>query len=346
MAGRGRQHPGAMAFKADQAYGLIEAAHQRGRLAHAFLISGGRGAGKEELAARVIRMLEGPKEAGGMDLFGEPVVEVVPPLDELAGEWVRVLRPQSKSRRITVDAVRELEKSLHMVAGGKWKVGVIVEADRLMPAAENAFLKTLEEPPPQTLLMLLTENPGAMLPTVISRCVRLPLMGEVAALEGAAADFMQALDWLSREGLGQPMAALGLKSCFSELLSNAREKIDQAAKEQLKEEEKQLKGAIEGDWFKRREEAMKAEVESDYLNERAKLFDLLQSFMADVMRQKVGGGGLELPTVAAATKRLAEAETIDGMLRRMDALHGLRQTLETNAQEQLALEVGFLKVFG
>ncbi|MCU0794376.1 MAG: hypothetical protein MUF31_00370 [Akkermansiaceae bacterium] len=336
-----------MAFKAEQAYELIEAAHQRGRLAHAFLISGARGAGKEELAARVIRLLEGPKESGGMDLFGEPVVETVTPLDELTGEWVRVLRPQSKSRKITVEAIRELEKSLHRVAGGKtWKVGVIVDADRLVTAAENAFLKTLEEPPPQTLLLLLTENPGAMLPTVLSRCVRLPLMGAAAVVEGPAAEFMQALDWLSREGLGQPMAALGLKACFSDLLAQTREKIDQAGKELLKEEEKALKGAVEGDWFKRREEAMKAEVEADYLNERAKLFDLLQSFMADVMRQKVGGGGLELPTVSAATKRLADAETMPGMIRRMDALHQLRQTLETNAQEQLALEVGFLKVFG
>ena len=336
-----------MAFSKEQAFGLMEAAHERGRLAHAFLISGNRGAGKEELAARVIRMLEDPGAGGGMDLFGEPVVETVPPLDELAGEWVRILRPQSKSRKITVDEIRELERVLHMVAGGRrWKVGVIVDADRMGQQAFNAFLKTLEEPPPQTLLMLLTENPEALLPTVLSRCVRINLIGDVPMIEGSALDLLQALDWVSREGMGNAMAALGLRACFSGLLAQAREAVEQAGKEQLKEEEKSLKGAVEGDWFKRREEAMKAEVEADYLHERSRLFDLLQSWMADVLRQRAGGGGLELPSVAAATLRAAESESLTGLLARMDALHQMRQNLETNAQEQLVLELGFLKTFG
>ena len=335
-----------MAFREDDAFELIRSANDRGRLAHAFLISGSRNSGKEALASRVIQMLQGGDGGGGMDLFGEPVRIEARPLEDLAGEWVRIVRPQSKSRRITVESIRELEKSLHVVSGsGIWKVGVIAGADRMMPAAENAFLKTLEEPPPQTLLLLLTENPGGLLPTVLSRCVRLPLMGGSQETEEGGEILLSALAGAAESGLGSPEVALGLKACFSEVLMEMKSQAEASMKELLKDEEKALKQAVEGDWLKRREESLKAVAESDYLNDRARLFDLLQSWMADVLRAKVGAGGIELEAHRPATSAVAAREDLPQLMRRMDALHELRNTLETNAQEQLALEVGFLRAF-
>ena len=73
------------------------------------MISGAQGSGKEQLAAKIVRMLNGSGDSGGMDLFGEPVVEEVPPLDELENSWVRILRPRMKSRRIGIDEIRNLE---------------------------------------------------------------------------------------------------------------------------------------------------------------------------------------------------------------------------------------------
>ena len=132
-----------MAYSADRAYELISSAHERGRLAHAFLISGAHGAGKEHLAARVIQLVSGAKEAAGFDLFGEPVVVETPALDELESGWIRVVRPRMKSRRIGVEEIRNLEQTLHLAApGGACKVGVITEADRMNDQAANAFLKT------------------------------------------------------------------------------------------------------------------------------------------------------------------------------------------------------------
>jgi hypothetical protein len=55
---------------AGKAFELIQAAHGRGRLAHAFLVSGALGCGKEELASRLVSMVNGPGESNGMDLFG------------------------------------------------------------------------------------------------------------------------------------------------------------------------------------------------------------------------------------------------------------------------------------
>ncbi len=336
-----------MAFTVDRAFELVREAHDRQRLAHAFLISGPRGSGKEELAARMIGMLRQGGGGGGSDLFGEPVKEEVPPLDELAGDGVRILRPQSKSRRITVDGIRELEKTFHVVAGpGAWKVGVIADADRMVPAAENAFLKTLEEPPPRTLLLLLTENPGGLLPTVLSRCVRLVLIGEANFGEGGGAELVEALNHAAERGFGSAEAALGLKSVFATILAERKEEAETAGKELLKEEEKALRQAVEGDWLKRREEALKAVAESDYLADRERLFDILQAWMADVLRVRCGAGGLDFPDAAGPIRRVAEAEALPQLLGRMDAIHEMRANLRTNTQEQLALEVGFLKAFG
>ena len=347
------QHPPAMAFPPEQAFQLVKSAHERGRLAHAFLISGPRGCGKERLAARIVKMLDarGGGGGGGFDLFGEPVVEEVPPLDELAGEWVRIVRPQSKSRLIKVDQIRDLEKCLYVASGPTtWKVGIICDADRMKGMsskyeAANAFLKTLEEPPPRTLLLLLTANTGGLLPTVMSRCVRLPLTGEPDLSEGSGGDLLAALDHAARVGFGSASVALTLKSVFSSILESSKAEAVEAAEALLKEEEKALNKGFEGDWLKRREEALKAAAESEYIEQRARLFDVLQSWMADVLRCKTGAGGLDFPGSGEAVSLLAGAEDLGRLIRRMEAVGEMRSNLDTNAQEQLALEVGFLKAF-
>ena len=71
---------------------------------------------------------------------------------------------------------------------GGWKVGVIVGADRLELAAANAFLKSLEEPTPKTLYLLLTDQPDTILPTIVSRTQRIDLPMPSGVLEGEAFD--------------------------------------------------------------------------------------------------------------------------------------------------------------
>lgn len=335
-----------MAFTVERAYELVHQAHRRQRLAHAFLISGPRASGKEDLAARIVQLLQ-QDQAAGEDLFGEVApTPAVSSLDDLAGEGVRIVRPQSKSRRITVAGIRELEKSLHVVAGPRsWKVGVIVDADRMAPAAENAFLKTLEEPPDRTLLLLLTENPAELLPTVLSRCVRLSLIGTASLLTAGGAELVEALNQAAAVGLGTPQIALGIKARFAAILAERKAEAERAGKALLKEEEKALHQAVEGDWLKRREEELKAAAEADYLADRERLFEVLQAWMADVIRLHCDGAGLDFPKAVESMTPLSEAEPLAQLLRRMDAIAEMRSHLRTNAQEQLALEVGFLKAF-
>jgi DNA polymerase-3 subunit delta' len=336
-----------MAYSAEKAFELISSAHERGRLAHAFLISGAHGAGKENLAARVIQLVNGAAESGGMDLFGEPVVVETPPLDELESGWVRIVRPRMKSRRIGVEEIRNLEQTLHLAApGGAFKVGVIVEADRMNDQAANAFLKTLEEPPQKTLLLLLTANPQRLLPTILSRCVRIPLLGGRALLEDGGAELVAALNHAAVRGFGTPVGALHLKAAFASFLARSREAADNAAKAAEKEETAAYRDTTDGAWLKDREAFHKAAAEAEYLDARTKLFDVLMAWMADLLRMKSKAGGLDFPDSAPALRGIAEAETETRLLQRMEALDSLRRTLETNAFEPLAIEVGFLKAFG
>lgn len=338
-----------MAYTADRAFELISEAHQRGRLAHAFLISGAPGSGKEHLAARLIQLVNdgGSAGGGGFDLFGEPVKVETPPLDELEGDHVRVIRPRMKSRRVGVEEIRDLEHTLHLaVAKGSCKVGVIVEADRMNDQAANAFLKTLEEPPNQTLLLLLTANPQRLLPTILSRCVRLPLLGGRPLLEHGGAELVASLNRAASRGFGNPIAAMHLKAAFSTFLAHYRSEADDAAKAAEKEEVTAYRDATDGAWLKEREAFHKAAAEAEYLESRSRLFDVLMAWMADLLRMKVKSSDLDFPDTAGSLAPIVEQETEHRLLKRIEALETLRRTLETNAFEPLAIEVGFLKAFG
>ena len=144
-----------MAFSLEQAFEYLSEANAQGRLAHSFLFSGPEGSGKRRLVAEFFRTVNG-NLTDAADFHG--------------------IEPESKSRKILVEQIRELEASLRMHATrAKVKFGVVYEADRLMPQAANAFLKTLEEPPDHSVLILVTALPEALLDTIRSRCIEVSL---------------------------------------------------------------------------------------------------------------------------------------------------------------------------
>ncbi|MFD2256001.1 hypothetical protein ACFSSA_04875 [Luteolibacter algae] len=335
-----------MAQRAEKAYELIKSAYERERLAHAFLISGDLGCGKEELASRLISLVNSSGEVGGMDLFGQPVEVVVPPLDEQENGWVRVIRPRSKSRRISVSEIRDLEHTLQLAApSGETKIGVIVDADRMNEQAENAFLKTLEEPPNATLLLLLTTKPQRLLPTILSRCVQVKLTGGRSLGANGGDELVAELNRVAAKGFGNPVTALHLKSVFSDFMAEKKSETEVAAKVAAKEEIATYKDGTDGSWLKEREDFHKAAAEADYLEARNRYLDVILAWLADLIRIKTGSSGLDFPDSAGQLEKIAEGESIFQITKRLDALEKLRQTLETNASEQLALEVGFLRAF-
>src|SRR5438045_8465451 len=150
-----------MAFSRTAALRYLRRAHEQHRLAHAYLISGSPGSGKQLLAAELASLVNGTSVN---DVFSAKAREIF------------VAQPESKSRRIVIEQIRDLEHALQLRASdGRRKVAIISDADRLQPQAENAILKTLEEPPKDSLLLLLSALPEALPETILSRCIAIPL---------------------------------------------------------------------------------------------------------------------------------------------------------------------------
>ncbi len=335
-----------MPFLPDQAYEHIARAFENGRLAHALLISGPRDSGKSQLAAKISWLLQG-NNASGTDLFGDPIVSDPLPLEEQECDAVQVLRPEKKSRIIDVDSIREAENRLHMaVAHGTWKIVVIVDCDRMNQQSQNAFLKTLEEPPNNTLLMLLTAQPQALLPTILSRCVQLPLMGKTDYRADGGEALIETMNHVASASFGTPWGALTIKNCFAEVLDQRKKELESEEDATHSSEKKKYAQTTDGAWLKEREEFHEAAKRSAYLGERSRFFDIMMAWMADALRCKAGAPCEDFPEVASLIAKLGESESTASLLRRVQALEDLRATLETNASEQLALECGFLKAFG
>jgi DNA polymerase-3 subunit delta' len=164
------------------------AAHQAGRLHHAWLLAGPRGIGKATLAWRFARFLLAGQAGGG--LFGNGPDSLDVPADAPGRALVdarshpdlfhlrRTLNPENNRIRleIVVADVRDLGAFMHMTpALGQWRVAIVDAAEEMNPNAANAVLKILEEPPPNSVLLLVSHAPGRLLPTIRSRCRRLAL---------------------------------------------------------------------------------------------------------------------------------------------------------------------------
>src|SRR2546423_12044946 len=140
---------------------FLRRANEQNRLGHPYLISGQIRSGNRKVAEKLASAVNGTSAA---DIFSSKAREIF------------VAEPESKSRKILIEQIRELEHGLQMRgAEGRRKVAIIAEADRLQPQAANAFLKTLEEPPANSLLLLLSALPEALPDTIVSRCICIPL---------------------------------------------------------------------------------------------------------------------------------------------------------------------------
>ncbi|MEM9079308.1 MAG: hypothetical protein AAGC74_01300 [Verrucomicrobiota bacterium] len=336
-----------MPMTMESALNLVGSAHAKNRLAHAILITGPKGSGKAELAAEILAMLSGTED-GGTDLWGEEIAPEKKPLDEWQGEFVRIIRPQSKSRRILIEEVRELEKPLYLAAPeGTWKVGVVVDAERMNESAANAFLKTLEEPPPASLLLLLTTNPERLLPTILSRCVELSLL-EKKAFAGLEEGQLKKLGrLLAQLGRGGPslQTALALKACFEGLIKESKDVLEAKSQAELKAEIEQYRQASDGKWLEKREEQAKAALAGELLEVRGVLAGCLSAWMGDALRQRLNAGLVQLDELGESSAAFGDSLEIASLLERCEALRKMEANLETNASEALVLEVGFLNAF-
>lgn len=321
-----------MAFTYDQALNLLRNARANGRQPHALLFTGAAHAGTHRLALAQAAELNGARADS---------------LEHLQHPYCRVLRPSSKIRTITIDTVRSVEPFLALKAEeGATKLVILDEVDRMLPEAANAFLKTLEEPPPDTLIILMTELPGTLLPTILSRCVRIDLRDTHPGVRLSRVQelFLPAVKNAIQRA-GNDIAALGLRADFQALLVKRREEITERITSALKAEAKTIsEGTDIRNWEAMQKDITNARIETEYLGEREQMLELLTLCLGQAVLI-----ASHAPDVRPITPELADLATrlsVADLMRRMRAVDELRRSLSFNVNEALALDAGLLDIIG
>jgi len=273
---------------------IFAGAAKEGRLAHAHLLTGAPPGELESLGRGLAANLLDADLEGHPDFF--------------------LLRPESKSRRVSIAQVRQLEHSLSRKPHrAPLKVALILEAERMcIPPAEaaNAFLKTLEEPPDHSLLLLTSDRPEALLPTVRSRCLTFPIIPSlnpepIPGIEDLVRGWEQSAQ---PDSLGAYRRATLLQS----FLLAARQKLEAKAGEEENESEEE-------------EESVQA----------ASTAGQLIRVREDVISH----------LVKSAWQR-AKGDLKPEIIREVESLEKLRQALARNIDQTLAIEVACLRIAG
>jgi DNA polymerase-3 subunit delta' len=217
------------------AVAVIERALERQRLAHSLLLHGDDHDTLVAIAHAIAnRLLNGPDAAAKFPPEAHPDCFH--------------LRPAGKMRLISAEAMRGMIGRVQVSpAVAPRKVAILHEADRLNLAAANIFLKTLEEPPPHTTLLLLTTRPYALLPTIRSRVLhfRFPAAARVVTATGWPAWLDDYRAWLGglaqgvtdkRAATGHVLALYGLLARFGKILGDATAAALAEQKEKLSAE--------------------------------------------------------------------------------------------------------------
>lgn len=309
-----------MAFTKEKAFDLLQKAFVEHRLGHAYLITGSSHSGVEALSEEVASLI---LKCGVLHLKDHPDFYTV--------------EPESKSRKILTEQIRHLEEALHLKSQvSDYKIAVIHDADRMMPAAANAFLKTLEEPPDKTLLLLVSSLPEVLLRTIKSRCIVLPLYSTTTSHhEEHEKKMMHLMDLFFKSGQRRDAtAAFQLTRSFQALLATVRKSTEDSAAEEFNFEKKHYSKTTEGSWETRRQEYFKATAEAEALQQRSKLLDVITDYFGQQLRAEY---------TTEINTELRE-ENIVRLLHTLEAVESLRTSLEIGLQEALALEAGFLKI--
>lgn len=215
---------------------VLERALQRGKLAHSLIFQGDNLAILEAAALGLAeRLLNPPETPQRFPAAKHP-------------DFI-TLRPQGKLRQIKIgEAGRADENTMRDFLSridltpqvGRQKVGVVYEADRMNNQTSNAFLKTLEEPPRDTTLILLTTHPYSLLPTIRSRCLhfRFPVAASPLTHPDLPAWLELYRDWLQKlvDGVADKKGAAGQIFTLYALIARFEAILDGTVKDMLKRE--------------------------------------------------------------------------------------------------------------
>ncbi|MGD1088074.1 MAG: DNA polymerase III subunit [Verrucomicrobiota bacterium] len=339
-----------MAFKnfpkQTQGVQLLQRSLACGRLGHAYLFSGDSLEELESLARTLAKTLncQNPVKLNEAAVDCCDECSSCRKIGNDSHSDIHSARPESKSRIVTVEQLRELMREIQLKpAEAEHKVAIIVAADRLNTQAANAFLKTLEEPPANSVLILLSTEPQRILETILSRCLRLNFFGDGARpLDQAQTKWLEHFGTLAANEQKSLLGRYRLLDALLQKLGEIRVHVDEAltARSPLEKYDD-----VEKDLREKWEDELKAAIEAEYRRQRANLLLLVQWWLRDIWLRTlaIGENLLNFPKVSGA-ETVAHRITTRQALENLQTLEQTQWLLHTNVQEALALEVGLLKL--
>lgn len=331
-----------------QSVNLLQRSLDRGRLAHAYLFSGSLPGELEAVARTVAKTLNCQQPPGrgaaGMPLDACDRCLSCRKIENESHPDVRWVRPESKTRVITIEQMREVMHVINLKpTEAVYKVEVIVAADRLNVQAANAFLKTLEEPPPRSVIILLTTEPQRILETILSRCLRLNFAGEPDFAAGHCAAWVASFGEMAareQKGLLSRYRLLGL--LLSRLTQIKAETEKRVAERSRLEKYDDIDSKLRDRW----EDELAAAIEAEYRRQRTDVLLALHWWLRDIWLQtaSIGRELLAFPNLAEVSRTVAGRLSNDEATENLRVIEQLQRLLATNVQEALALEVGLLKL--
>ena len=305
----------------DDAITYITQAFKNERMAHAYLVAGDIAGVGKTFAERVLQLISCSEGGCGKCNTCRLVRERL----WMDAVWVY---PEKKSRVISAEQMREqviARVSQTSLAGG-WKAAVIVGADRLNDSAANVFLKTLEEPPPNTLFLLLSDSPQSLLPTILSRCQRidLPL---TRRLEDPWRGMLTAV--LARHTLDGPLGGMvaggGIFALFKEAKEIAEKEVEDESKAQSK--------------IDVADDVVDALINARYRETRARLLAGIQDWYRDVLVMQTCGDAslLAYPECAETLAATAKKFTRSQALASVEGVESMNRQLERSLPEESVL---------
>lgn len=318
----------------DRAVRLLRTALERGQVHHAYLLAGPAGVGKELLARTFAQAANCEAEdahARPCNACGHcaaiargnfPDVFWLHPQAELIarGLLTKADLENAPSKEIRVDEIRALGKRLSLTAlRGRRKIAVLCPADAINERAQNALLKTLEEPPKDTTFLLLSSSPDALLPTIRSRCARVQL-GPVAEELIAAR--------LVRDGVAAPEAqarAARAQGSFARALDETGDAAAVVQGFEAAVAAADERGALDfAEAFSDRDDALPAAL-------------LLQAWTRDLLVAQAGGRP-ELRALEESARGLGLSVTPRALLAQAALCADVVEALEQNGNGRLQLE--------
>ncbi len=311
----------------DRQKNILRRALANQRVAHAYLFEGPDGVGKRLVALALARALLCQTGRGCGDC--SPCRKV----DHNNHPDIHLL--DAEGTTIKIDQVRALQKQLSLrPLEGEYRICLIDGAERLNPAAANALLKTLEEPQPNTVMILLSSQPEALLTTIRSRCQRLPF--QRLPKQRLTEILAKRLDLKDTEAA--VLAALSDGS-FKKALGQNKELYLERRHELLRN----LLALSAGSTIPLFKLADELAGDKENLEE---ILDIFRAFYRDLLLLKHGRPEHELVNLdlKETLYRQLKTATTQTLLKKLEALETGRYHLQRNVNRQLAMEIMLMRM--